>query len=67
MKKTWKVKNKDNYSDEELIEAIKNGSVKGEDFIISDTLKDYIKVSDSIALLIILSSTSVKLDTYLTL
>ena len=48
MKKTWKVKNKDNYSDEELIEAIKNGSVKGEDFIISDTLKDYIKVSDSI-------------------
>ena len=48
MKKTWNVKNKDNYSDEELIEAIKNGSVKGEDFIISDTLKDYIKVSDSI-------------------
>lgn len=48
MKKTWNVKNKDSYSDEELIEAIKNGSVKGEDFIISDTLKDYIKVSDSI-------------------
>ena len=48
MKKTWNVKNKDNYSDEELIEAIKNGSIKGEDFIISDTLKDYIKVSDSI-------------------
>ena len=48
MKKTWNVKNKDSYSDEELIEAIKNGSVKGEDFIISDALKDYIKVSDSI-------------------
>ena len=48
MKKTWNVKNKDNYSDEELIEAIKNGSIKGEDFIISDTLKDYIKVCDSI-------------------
>ena len=48
MKKTWNVKNKENYSDEELIEAIKHGIVKGEDYIISETLKEYIKVSDSI-------------------
>ena len=48
MKKTWNVKNKNSYSDEELIEAIKQGSVNGDDLIKSDMLKNYIKVSDSI-------------------
>ena len=48
MKKTWKVKNKNDYTDEELIEAIKQGTINGNDLIISDMLKDYIKVSDSI-------------------
>ena len=48
MKKTWNVKNKNSYTDEELIEAIKQGKISGEDLIISDMLKNYIKVSDSI-------------------
>ena len=48
MKKIWNVKNKNSYTDEELIEAIKHGNVNGDDLIISDMLKNYIKVSDSI-------------------
>lgn len=48
MKKIWKVKNKASYSDEDLISAIKNGTIVADDLISSDSFKDYIKVSDSI-------------------
>lgn len=48
MKKIWTVKDKTSLSDEELINAIKLGTVSGDDFIKSELLPDYIKVSDSI-------------------
>lgn len=48
MKKIWKVKDKQSYSDEELVEAIKEGTVTSDDLIMNDLLDDYIKVNDSI-------------------
>lgn len=48
MKKVWTVKNKGVFSDEELIDAIKNGIVVTDDLLTSDILDAHIKVSDSI-------------------
>lgn len=48
MKKIWRVKNKPSYTDEELIQAIKEGVVTSDDLLLNDMLEDYIKVNDSI-------------------
>ena len=48
MKKIWKTQNNVSYTDEELIDAIKKGYVKGDTLIISNMLKDYIAIKDTI-------------------
>ena len=48
MKKIWKTQNNVSYTDEELIDAIKKGYVKGDTLIISGMLKDYIAIKDTI-------------------
>lgn len=48
MKRTWKVKDKGYCSDEDLVTFIQNGTVDPDDLIMSELLKDYIKVKDSV-------------------
>ena len=48
MKKTWKVKDKGYCSDEDLIAFIQNGKVLPDDLIMSEEIKEYIKVKDSV-------------------
>lgn len=48
MKKTWKVKDKGYCSDEDLITFIQNGKVLPDDLIMSEEIKEYIKVKDSV-------------------
>ena len=47
--KIWQIKGRDIlYSDDELIEAIKNGDIKADDYLINMDLPYEIKVADSI-------------------
>ena len=47
--KIWKIKNnKETYTDKELIDLIVNKKINGEDEIICNEMKDYIKIKDSI-------------------
>lgn len=48
MKKIWTIKDKKSYSDEGLINAIKNGEVTGEDLLLSNYFDNAVKVSDTI-------------------
>ena len=49
MSKIWRIRGrKEKYSDEELIEMIKNGQVIGNDHLTTNELKTWIKVSNSI-------------------
>ena len=47
--KVWKVKNhNDVYTDEEVINFIKEGKLKADDYLMSKDMKDWIKLEDSI-------------------
>ncbi len=49
MNKIWHIKDKsEKYSDEELIEMIKQNIINKDDYIKTDDMKDYIKVIESI-------------------
>ncbi len=45
----WQIKNRpDNLSEDELIEAIKNGLLQGDDILISGELLEEVAIKDSI-------------------
>ena len=47
--KIWKIKSyEDSFTDEEVVEMIKNGQLKGEDALSSRDMKKWVKIEDSI-------------------
>ena len=49
MNKIWKIRGKDGkYTDEELINMIKNGVLCSEDYITNADMKTWIKIKDTI-------------------
>lgn len=45
----WKIRGvNEKYSDEELVEMIKQGSLSGEDYITTSDMKEWIQVKESI-------------------
>lgn len=48
-KKIWKIRNRnERYSDEELIQALKDGKILKEDYIATKDMKTWLQVSKSI-------------------
>ena len=45
----WKIRGvKERFSDEELVEMIKQGSLSGENYIVTNDMKEWVQVKESI-------------------